>query len=164
MANNFFGSAIPDEALGSIASNCNLGYNGSSYEVIRQNLSQVLMAATSMSASTAIEVTNFNGRGIYAYMNITSAFPGSGSTTYTLKIQTIPPNASASGTVVAACPARSASGISTLCIYPGLLIASISAITISNMPLPRRFRVVASLSTGATSKEVVMSLGMDIIL
>ena len=167
MANNFFGSAVPDEALGPIGSTCNLQYNGSGYEAVRQNLSQILMAATSLSASTSIDVTSFNGRGIYAYMNITSAFPGSGSTTYTLKVKTIPPNASASGSVIAACPPRSASGMTTLCIYPGATVGSNSAgtaITHSGFPLPRDFRVVASLSSGATSKEVVMSLGMHIIV
>ena len=90
MANNFFGSAVPAEALGPIGSTCNLQYNGSGYEAVRQNLSQILMAATSLSASTSI--------------------------------------------------------------------------THSGFPLPRDFRVVASLSSGATSKEVVMSLGMHIIV
>ena len=167
MANNFFGSAVPDEALGTIGSTGNMGYNGSGFEMMRQNLATILMASTSLSASTAIEVTNFNGRGIYAYMNITSAFPGSGSTTYTLKVKSVPPNASASGTVIAACPPRSASGLTTLCIYPGAVVGSNSAgtaITHSGFPLPRNFKVVASLSSGATSKEVVMSIGMHTIV
>lgn len=167
MANNFFGSAVPAEALGPVGSNVNLVYNGSAFESLRNNTSEILMASTSLSASTAIAVTNFSGRGIYAYMNITSAFPGSGSTTYTLKVKTIPPNASASGTVIAACPPRSASGMTTLCIYPGAVVGSNSAgtaITHSGFPLPRNFSVVASLSSGATSKEVVMSIGMHTIV
>ena len=167
MANNFFGSAVPAEALGPVASSCNLVWNGSAFESLRGNTAEILMASSSLSASTAIAVTNFSGRGIYAYMNITSAFPASGSTTYTLKVKTIPPNATASGTTIAACPPRSASGMTTLCIYPGAVVGSNSAgtaITHSGFPLPRDFRVVASLSSGATSKEVVMSIGIHVIV
>jgi hypothetical protein len=131
------------------------------------NFEEVLMASTSLSASTAIAVNNFTGRGLYAFMNITSAFPGSGSTTYTLKIKLVPPNATASAVTLCAAPARSASGMVVLCVYPGAVVGSASAttgITHCGFPLPRSFQVIASASFGATSKEVVMSLGMTIIL
>ena len=165
MGQNFYGSAVPVEAIGPVGSNCNLGYNGSGFESMRQNLSQVLMASSSLSASTAISVTNFNGRGVYAYMNITSAFPGSGSTTYTLKIKSIPPNATASAFTIAAAAPRSASGMSVICMYPGAIIGTASSTVVhSGLPVPRDFQVVASLSSGATSKEVVMSLGLHILV
>lgn len=122
--------------------------------------STVLMASSSLSASTAISVTNFYGRGAMFFMNITSAFPGSASTTYTLKIKTAMPNATASSAVLCACSPRSASGAVVLVVYPGAALTQGAALTVAGFPLPLNFTVVASLSTGATSKEVVMSLGM----
>lgn len=128
---------------------------------------RILMPSTSLSASTAIAVTNFAGRGAMFFMNITSAFPGSGSTTYALKVKAIMPNAVLSAVTIAACAPMSASGVSTLIIYPGALRSSTApsastdaAMAVFGCPLPRTFNVVVSLSTGATSKEVTMSLGM----
>lgn len=166
--NNFYGSAIPEEALGQVMSNINLGYNGSGYEMVRQNTAHVLMTSRSLSASTAISVTNFNARGLIAFMNITSGFPTSGSTTYALKVKMIPPNSTASAVTIAASPPRSASGMVTLVVYPGVTIGSASGAgtltTYSGFPLPRDIQVVASASLGATSNTVVMSLGMFLIL
>ena len=128
---------------------------------------RVLMASSSLSASTAISVTNFDGIGAMFFMNITSAFPGSASTTYALKVKMVVPNNTALTITLGATTPMSASGTTTLCIYPGALRSSTapSASTDANLavfgcPLPRAFNVVASLSTGATSKEVVMSIGM----
>lgn len=123
----------------------------------------VIMAATSLSASTAVPVTNWTGRGIMAFMNITSAFPGSASTTYALKVKVVDPTGIA-GTYVtlgAASP-RSTSGVSTVTIYPGIAVSAGNNCQV-NMVCPRDLVIVASLSTGATSKEVVMSLGMTIL-
>jgi hypothetical protein len=151
--------------------NSELWYNETTFDYVRNNVDKILMASSSLSASTAISVTNFNGRGIYAYMNITSAFPGSGSTTYTLKIKAIQPNALLSAQTIAAAPPMNASGCSILCIYPGASkttgsnsTSAIANLAVASLPMPRNFQVVASLSAGATSKEVVMSLGMTIIL
>lgn len=136
----------------------------------RLHVDTILMASSSLSAGTAISVTNFAGRGALFYMNITSAFPGSGSTTYTLKIQLRQPNAVNSAVTLCACAPMSASGVSTLVVFPGALRSSTApstsvnaALAVMGCPLPRNFSVVVSLSTGATSKEVVMSLGMTTI-
>ncbi|MGH7273253.1 MAG: hypothetical protein ACREIQ_02175 [Nitrospiria bacterium] len=133
-------------------------------------LEKILMPSSSLSASTAISITNFAGKGAYFFMNVTSAFPGSGSTTVALKVKMIPPNATASAVTLAAMVPRSASGMNVLCIYPGALrsstapSASTDAImAVFGSPLPRTFNVVASMSTGATSKEIVLSLGMTAI-
>jgi len=153
-------AGTPDQA--------NLLYNESAdtFVVGRANQSRVLMASTSISASTAVAFTNHNARGVVAFMSISSAFPGSGSTTYTLKVKMTDP---ASGNVVtlAAAPPRSASGTDALVVYPGAIAGSASAgatVTRSGMPAPRDITVTASLSSGATSKEVVMSLGIMTIL
>jgi hypothetical protein len=145
-------------------------FNETTSDLQRGNTDLVLMASSSLSASTAIAVTNFNGRGIFAYMNITSAFPGSASTTWALKLKAIQPNATASAVTLAACFPASASGAYVLCVYPGASKATASGSTsaqanlaVASLPVPRNFQIVASLSTGATSKEVVMSLGLTII-
>lgn len=119
----------------------------------------VLMASTSLSASTAIAVTNFCARGIMAFMNITSAFPGSASTTYALKVKAVSPLSVGATVVLAAATPRSASGQSTVMIYPGIA-ASAGVNCQVNCVLPRDIQIVASASLGATSKEVVLSLGM----
>jgi hypothetical protein len=128
------------------------------------------MASSSLSASTAISVTNFAGRGAFFFMNITSAFPGSASTTYALKVKMSMPNATASSVTLAAMTPASASGAYVLCVYPGALRSSTAPSASTNAlmavfgcPLPANFTVMVSLSTGATSKEVVMSLGMTTI-
>lgn len=132
------------------------------------NTSDVLMAASSISASTAISVTNFNARGIYAYMNVISGMPpGSASSTIALKIKTIPPNATASAVTIAAGPLSSATGCFVLCMYPGAIAGSGSVnalVSTCGRPLPRDFQVVASISSAAASKGFVVSLGIHPIL
>lgn len=116
------------------------------------------MAASSLSASTAISITNTNYAGIFAWMNVTSAFPGSASTTYTLKIKAVSPLSAGATIIIGAAAARSTSGMSSLVIYPGILNSAGANAQVS-MVLPRELQIVASLSSGATSKEVVLSLG-----
>lgn len=160
-----FDPSIPTAAPAN--SSVGLDYNGTTFDLRRGNLSQVLMASSSISASTAISVTNFNARGIYAYMNITSAFPGSGSTTLALKIKAIPPNATASTMTIAAVAARSASGQVAICMYPGAIAGSASAdalITTSGRPVPRDFQVVASYSSALANPALTLSIGMHVIL
>lgn len=131
------------------------------------NTGDVLLAAASISASTAISVTNFDGTGIYAYMNVVSGMPpGSASVTIALKIKSIPPNATASAVTIASTPVVSATGTVVLCMYPGAAAGSGSAaalVTTCGRPLPRDFQVVASISSGAASFGCVVSLGMHVI-
>jgi hypothetical protein len=136
--------------------------SGGEVPVFGNRAGVILMAATSLSASTAIPVTNWNGRGIMAFMNITSAFPGSASTTYALKVRAVNPLSAGTYVVLGSATPRSASGVSTVTIYPGIA-ASAGPNAQINMCVPRDIQIVASLSTGATSKEVVLSLGMMII-
>lgn len=131
---------------------------------------RILMPSTSLSASTAISVTNFAGRGAIFFMNITSAFPGSSSSTVALKVKIVQPNALLSAVTIAACTPTSVSGVSVLVCYPGALrsstapsVSTNAALYVMGCPLPANFSVVASFSSGATSKEVVMSLGMTTI-
>lgn len=132
--------------------------NGSGGEtVVLYNQTIIAMADGSLTASTAIPITNFNGRGIMAFMNITAFIAGSGSTTYALKIKALNPLSTGSVIVIGGAAAQSATGVSTLCIYPGIA-ASAGANAQVNMGLPRDFQLVASLSAGATSKGVTLSL------
>lgn len=132
------------------------------------NTADVLMASSSISATTAIAVTNFNARGAYVFMNITSAFPGSGSTTLALKVKALAPGlVTASAASIAAVPAVSASGMTVLCVYPGAIAGSSSAVagvTTVGRPIPRDFLVVASYSSAAASAALTVSIGIQPIL
>ena len=141
--------AVPNESGGEVV-------------VFGNRAGTIIMASTSLSASTAVPVTNWTGRGIMAFMNITSAFPVSASTTYALKVKAIDPTAANSFVTIGAATPRSASGVSTVTIYPGIAVSAGVNCQV-NMVCPRDIVIVASLSTGATSKEVVMSLGMMIL-
>lgn len=116
---------------------------------------QLLVGGTVLSASTAITVNNPSCRGAMFLFDIVS-FPASGSTTAVLKIQTVDPGRNTVFTHGAGA-ARSASGITQLTIYPGVT-GSTSAIF--SQVLPKNFQAKISLSTGATSKEVSLSLTM----
>jgi hypothetical protein len=134
---------------------------GSETTVASNCMGTVAMPATSLSASTAIAITNWNAQGIIAFMNITSAFPGSASTTYCLKIKAVSPLSTGATVVLGACTPRSSSGQSVLMLAPGIQVFSATTGPISTFSIgvPRDIQIVASASLGATSKEVVLSLG-----
>jgi hypothetical protein len=137
----------------------NVRPNGSGGEaVILGSFNETIMASSSLSASTAITVTNNNFKGLTAYMRITSAFPGSASTTYALKVYAVPVTGGSNILIGGATP-RSASGVSSVTVYPGITVSAGVNAQVS-MALPRDLSIVASLSTGATSKEDIMSLAM----
>ena len=141
----------------------NYEFNETNWEFIRGNTNKVLLAATSVSASTAISVTNFNARGVIGFMNVTGNFPpGSASTTIALKIQAVAPDGT--NVLLGGTTAKSISGMSTLSIYPGL--SESSGITTSrfNMICPRNLRILASISTAAASFGCVLTLGLSFVL
>ena len=110
-----------------------------------------VLASSSLSASTAVSVQNFGCRGALFILNVTQ-LPGSASTTVALKLRTTAPAAF----VFAARAAISATGAAGFMCYPGIS-ASVGGVS---TPLPRAFEALLSLSTGATSKECVLSLTM----
>jgi hypothetical protein len=111
-----------------------------------------LLAASSLSATTAISgISNLDCKGALFLLDI-SAMPASGSTTVALKLMIDSPRTA----VFAARAALSAAGLAMFMVYPGI---SASAGGVS-CPLPRTFSARLSLSTGATSKECVLSLTM----
>lgn len=130
-----------------------LAYDGASYSTIEGNqTATTLLASSSLSASTAIAgIANPNCKGALFILDVT-ALPGSGSTTIALKLQTVLPRTA----TFAARAAVSASGAAVFMVYPGI---SASAGGVAS-PLPRTFNALISLSTGATSKECVLSLTM----
>lgn len=111
-----------------------------------------ILAQSSLSASTAIAgITNNACRGALFLLDV-SAVPASGSTTIALKLQTVTPRTA----TFAARAAVSAAGIVTFMVYPGISASAGGVAT----PLPAVFNTLLSMSTGATSKEVVLSLHM----
>lgn len=126
-------------------------WDGTTYRPYEGNQTiETVLASSSLSASTAVSVNNFGCRGALFILNVT-AVPGSGSTTIALKLRTTTTNV-----VFAARAAVSAAAAVGFMVYPGV---SASAGGVSS-PLPRNFQALLSLSTGATSKECVLSLSM----
>lgn len=151
--------AKPAATEGQVVTALNLQFNGTDQEFVRANVSETLLAAgTSLSASTAIPLTLTNARGLMAIMNITTAFPASASLTYVLKIRAIDPASSAT-VVLGATAARSASGVSSLMIYPGIA-ASAGANAQVNVSVPRRVEVAVSMSAAVASTNIALSLGV----
>lgn len=131
-----------------------LAFDGSTHDVVEcnQTATALLATSTSLSASTAIAgISNRGCKGALFLLDV-SAVPASGSTTIALKLNIDSPRTA----TFAARAAVSAAGIVTFMVYPGI---SASAGGIAS-PLPRTFSAKLSLSTGATSKECVLSLSM----
>lgn len=151
-----FNPALPDgsEFTGATPT---LKYNGTSFEYERTITTlEVFESAIRSATATSTDIDNQGFSGAQFYLNITSV-PGSGSATVALIIQGRDPvsgnyvnmftsqQVSAGTTLVQLCPAISASA-------NGLATA-----------LPRTFRVLAAVSAGATSKDVVFSVGMSFV-
>lgn len=126
-----------------------LAFDGSTYNPLEGNGTATVAFSGSLSASTAVSILNHGCRGALFVLNVTS-LPGSASTTIALKLRTTSPAAF----VFAARAAVSATGAVGFMVYPGI---SASAGGVSS-PLPKRFEALLSISTGATSKECVLSL------
>jgi hypothetical protein len=141
-------------------SGLNYGYNGANWEFVRTNVSTALLAASSVSASTAISVTNYNARGIRVYMNVTGNFPpGSASTTIALKIQAVAPDGT--NVLLGGSTAKSVSGMTTVSVFPGATESTGIATSQFNKLLSRNMRILASISTAAASFGCVLTLGVD---
>lgn len=128
--------------------------------------SAVAALNTVISASTAYNVINNNGRGAIIYFRPT-AFPGSGSTTVALKVRMAQDPIAAAGVqpILAAFPAVSGSAGVAYMVYPAPMTVQAasgfsSSTTYACIPLPRNYQILLSLSTGATSKEVTFSLSV----
>lgn len=136
-------------------------YNESSYETLRGNTGFQLRAALTASANVTIgPITNINASGGYFWLDIAS-LPGSASTTIALKIQATNP-VTGRFITIGGLAARGTSGNAAVVIYPGIAASAGSALAQVNMVLPRNLQVIASLSTGATSKDCVFSIGMSL--
>lgn len=115
---------------------------------------QSVIVSASASASTTYPLINDFGRGMIAHFTIHS-LPASGSTTLALKIQATDPATGSFFTLLAGA-ARSASGMTTMMIGPGISASALGVATL----VPRSLRLLVSASTGATSKDVVFSIGV----
>lgn len=159
-----FDPSIPGAAPGQLGSSALLDYNETSFELVRGNTDQVLMAATSVSASTAVTATNF-GTGIIAWAELTSGIPpGSASVTFALKVQAVAPVGTNRFVTIGSTLVRSASGIVALALHPAFP-TSLSSAAYAQIPalVPRNIRILASISSGAASFGMVLALGLSTI-
>lgn len=130
---------------------------GDAFDLQRSNHNVSLRAALTASANVTLTTTNVNSRGAIFFFDIAS-LPGSGSTTLALKVQMVDP-VGGRAAIIAAGVARSATGMTTLVVHPEVLSA-VSATKVTNFVLPRNVQCYVSQSSGATSKDVVWSIGM----
>lgn len=151
-----FDPSIPSGAPVPIGTSINVNYNETSFDFQRNNISKVLKASASASASVTITDTNYDAKGLIAFFNI-AQLPGSGSTTIALKIRAVDPVTSALYTI-ATQAARSATGMSTMLVYPGATAAANSA---TSHAAPRDLSFLLSMSSAATSNGSVFSLGVQ---
>ena len=121
-------------------------------------VSQTVAQSASVTAGTNYSLVNDFGRGIIAFFTIHS-LPASGSTTAALKIRAVDPVTGGFSNLLAGA-ARSASGTTVMMVGPGI---STSALGVPAL-LPRDLNLLLSLSTGATSKDVVYSIGIGFTL
>lgn len=161
-----FSNAIPNNVVGTIVASQQMEYNGSDNDLMRGNVDQILMDATSISASTAVTATNF-GRSIIAWAEITSGLPpGSASTTFALKVQAVAPVGTNRFLTIGSTLVRSASGIVALAISPHFpFTTSLSSGAFAQITaiVPRNIRILASISTAAASFGMVLALGLSTI-
>lgn len=128
-----------------------LAFDGKTFDYREANQTAVAILSGTVSASTATAVQNFSCRGGLFILDITS-LPGSASTTVALKLMTTNPRTATFATLAA----LSSTGTVMLTVYPGVAESA----GMRSAPLPRNFTARLSLSTGATSKEVALSLTM----
>lgn len=134
-----------------------LQFNGTDHEFVRANLEQTVRASGTASATvTSADLTNFNFSGAVFFLDIT-AVPGSGSATVSLSIQGKDPTSGKYATLFTS--AQVSAGTTAVMIYPGLSSSANGTTGI----LPRTFRVQSNVSAGATSKDVVFSVGMSFL-
>lgn len=149
--------AIPN-VPGQLTLNQNLQFNGTDHEFVRANFDQTVRASGTASATvTSADITNYNFSGAVFFLDITSV-PASGSATVSLSIQGKDPTSGKYTTLFTS--AQVSAGTTAVMLHPGI---SASANGMS-LILPRTFRVQSNVSAGATSKDVVFSVGMSFIV
>ncbi len=123
------------------------------------NQAQIVVISQSASAATNFSVTNLYSDGMQVFFTVHS-LPGSASTTAALKVRMVDP---ATGAMVSigGCPARSTSGTTMLSVSPFMNSASSGGSPNIMAQVPLNMNFLVSLSTGATSKDVVFSIGVN---
>lgn len=142
---------------------------GASWQTGNTTASAVAVVNTVISASTAYNVINRNCRGALFYLKPT-AYPGSGSANLVLKIRMAQdPIAGAGAQPILAQFGPVGIGGSAgyaYMVYPSAGPTAGSGFSVGatgnyvNMPLPRNYQVLVSLSAAATSKETTFSLSV----
>jgi hypothetical protein len=128
-----------------------LAYDGKTFSHHEANQTAVAILNSTISASTATAVENFGCKGAFFVLNV-AGYPGSASTTLALKLMTTDPVTA----TFASRAAVSANGAVMFHVYPGIS-ASVGGVS---CPLPRNFTARISVSTGATSIGMAISLTM----
>lgn len=146
----------PSLPSGRVPEGAGLDYNETNFDFRRNNISKTLRADSTASASVTLTDTNYDARGLIAFFNI-ATLPGSASTTFALKIRAVDPVTGGFYTL-ATQAARSATGLTTLVLYPGMASAVNSSTSVC---CPRDLSFLISMSSAAASKGATLSLGLQ---
>lgn len=153
--------AKPAGTEGQIVTALNLNFNNVDQEFVRTNFDETTAIRTSGTASatvTSSDITNFGFTGAVFYLDIT-AVPGSGSATVAIVIQGKDPVTSKYAEMFRS--TQFSAGTTAIMVGKGLGDGALSGTMRASLALPRTFRILSAVSAGATSKDVVFSVGMS---
>jgi hypothetical protein len=121
--------------------------------VANQDLKSLLVLAGSSGSNPSPDQINEYGRGLILVINITAVL--SGNVTVTIQGKDL---ATGQYYNLLASSAISGTGNTVLTVYPGCIA---SANSVANLPLPRTWRIVASVSNGG---NITGKIGASVIL
>ena len=148
-----------DSARGAIV--CGYLFNGTTtYDRPRNNMDQTALASAARTATTSsADITNYNGRGVMVFLNVTAA---SGTGGLTLTIQAKDPVSGNYFNLNANPSAVTSTGNGTVYIvYPSTLTAAGNVTQSTQAVLPRTFRITV---THGDASSYTYSVGASIIL
>lgn len=144
---------------GQITLSQNTEFNNVDQELVRANFDDTVRASGTASATvTSADITNFGFTGATFYLNVTSV-PGSGSATVALVLQGKDPVSGLYAEMFRS--SQFSAGTIAIQVGPGLGDGALSGTVRASLALPRTFRVLSAVSAGATSKDVVFSVGIS---
>ncbi len=127
-------------------------FNGATWDRVRGNHSVVLLASAARTAETAsADQTLYNSRGIRVIINVSAVTDTPG---LTVNIQ-VKDSISAAYSTVLASAAITATGTTTLVVYPGCIAV---ANLVANLPMARTWRVLVAV---ADADSATYSVSVD---
>jgi hypothetical protein len=137
-------------------------FNGTTFERVRGNITDTTAVASAARTATgnSSDLTNYNARGVTAFVNVTAA--SGTSPTLLVTLQGKDPVSGTYYTLVAQAATLTAAGTAVLTCYPGASGGPASPSATSGMPLPRVWRVLWTVT--GTTPSFTFSVGLNYIV